>query len=137
MCYQLFMRTVNLYDLGKDIENYNKVVNYLNNFWNIDRAEIEDFIIEVRADNPIYTVIKQLVRASINTVVNGVSLRLLSQLNTYELYNELYGELYNIILKGAFDSVKLLNELTSDQDDELAERFVKGDMTIFTQYKCK
>ncbi len=71
------------------------------------------------------------------TSINGMPPRTLDQLNPYELYNELQGEVYNIIKKGAFDSIKLLNDISSEQDEELAERFVKGDMTIFTQYRCK
>ena len=46
-------------------------------------------------------------------------------------------EICNIIKKGAFDGIKLLNDISSEQDEVLAERFVKGDMKIFTQYRCK
>ena len=52
-----------------------------------------------------------------------------------ELYNELCGEIYNVVLKGAYDSVKLLNELTADEELELSKRFANGDSSIFTQYK--
>lgn len=36
MCYELFMRTSKCHDLGKDIQNYNKVIYYMNNFDGVD-----------------------------------------------------------------------------------------------------
>ena len=48
MCYELFMRTSKYHDLGKDVLNYNKVINYMNNFYGVDRKEIEKFIVDVR-----------------------------------------------------------------------------------------
>ena len=35
MCYELFMRTSKYHDLGKDVLNYNKVINYMNNFYGV------------------------------------------------------------------------------------------------------
>ena len=129
MCYELFQRISKIYDLSKDVDNYNKAIFYLNNFGDTDSKEIIDFIINVRADNIIYTAIQQLLKMYENIVINGMSPRTLYQLGPYELYNELKGEVFNIIEKGAFD-------ISSEQDEELAERFVRGDMTIFTQYRC-
>lgn len=40
--------------MGKDIQNYNKVIHYMNNFYCVDRKKIEEFIIDVRMDNPVY-----------------------------------------------------------------------------------
>lgn len=137
MCYELFQRISKIDDLSKDVQNYNTAIFYSSNFWNIDSETIINFIIEVRKDNIIYTAIQQLLKMYTNFVLNGMPPRTLEQLNPYELYNELQGEVYNIIKKGAFDSIKLLNDISSEQDEELAERFVKGDMTIFTQYRCK
>ncbi len=137
MCYELFQRISKIDDLSNDVLNYNTAIFYSSNFWNIDSETIISFIIEVRKDNIIYTAIHQLLNMYRNFVLNGMSPRTLDQLNPYELYNELQGEVYNIIKKGAFDSIKLLNDISSEQDEELAERFVKGDMTIFTQYRCK
>lgn len=133
MCYDLFLRTSKFHDLGKDIEHYNKAINLMNNFNYIDRTEIEHFIIEVRTDNLIYSVMQQLIR----TMENNIMPRTLDQLYPGELYNELCGELYNIVLKGAYDSIKVLNEVSSDQNAELARKFATGDVTIFIQYKIK
>lgn len=137
MCYELFQRISKIHDLSKDVDNYNKAIFYLNNFGDTDSKEIIDFIINVRADNIIYTAIQQLLKMYENIVINGMPPRTLYQLSPYELYNELKGEVFNIIEKGAFDSLKLLNDISSEQDEKLAERFVRGDMTIFTQYRCK
>lgn len=137
MCYELFQRISKIHDLSKDVHNYNTAIFYLNNFWDTDSEKIINFIINVRADNIIYTAIQQLLKMSRNLMVNGMPPRTLDQLSPHELYNELQGEVFNIIEKGAFDSIKLLNDISSEQDDELAERFARGDMTIFTQYRCK
>ena len=137
MCYELFQRTSKIYDLNKAVQNYNSAIFYSNNFWDTDSETIINFIIEVRKDNIIYTVIQQLLRKHRNFALNGMAPKTLDQLSPYELYNELQGEICNIIKKGAFDSIKLLNDISSEQDEALAERFVKGDMKIFTQYRCK
>lgn len=131
MCYELFMRTSKYHDLGKDVLNYNKVINYMNNFYGVDRKEIEEFIVDVRIDNPVYSAIQQIVKG----MANNVPLRRLEELYPNELYNELCGEIYNVVLKGAYDSVKLLNKLTVDEELELSKRFANGDSSIFTQYK--
>ena len=131
MCYELFMRTSKYHDLGKDIQNYNKVIYYMNNFDGVDRKKIEEFIIDVRMDNPVYSAMQQIVKV----VASNIPLRRLEELYPNELYNELCGEIYNVVLKGAYDSVKLLNELTADEELELSKRFANGDSSIFTQYK--
>ena len=131
MCYELFMRTSKYHDLGKDVLNYNKVINYLNNFYGVNRKEIEKFIVDVRMDNPVYSAMQQIVKV----VASNIPLRRLEELYPNELYNELCGEIYNLVLKGAYDSVKLLNELTADEELELSKRFANGDSSIFTQYK--
>ena len=136
MCYELFQRISKIYDLSKDVQNYNRAIFYSGNFWNMDSETIINFIIEVREDNIIYTAIQQLLKMYRNFVVNGMSPKTLNQLSPYELYNELQGEICNIIKKGAFDSIRLLNDISPEQDEALAERFVKGDMKIFTQYRC-
>lgn len=131
-CYELFMRTSQYHDLGKDILNYNKVIYYMNNFYCANRKEIENFIIDVRMDNPVYSAIQQMAKA----MVSNVPLRRLEELYLNELYIELRGELYNVVLKGAYDSIKLLNELTTEEELQLSKRFASGDGNIFTQYKC-
>ena len=136
MCYELFQRISKIYDLSKDVQNYDRAIFYSSNFWNTDSNTIINFIIEVRMDNIICTAIQQLLRMHGNFVLNEIPPKTLNQLSPYELYNELQGEICNIIKKGAFDSIKLLNDISSEQDEALAERFVKGDMKIFTQYKC-
>lgn len=136
MCYELFQRISKIYDLSKDVQNYNRAIFYLSNFWSTDSETIINFIIEIRQDNIIDAAIQQLLKMYRNFVVNGMPPKTLDQLSPYELYNELQGEVCNIIKKGAFDSIKLLNDISPDQDEALAERFVKGDMTIFTQYRC-
>lgn len=132
LCYELFMRTSKYHDLGKDIQNYNKVIYYMNNFYGVDRKKIEEFIIDVRMDNPVYSAIQQMVKV----MVSNVPLRRLEELYPNELYNELCGEIYNVVLKGAYDSIKLLNELTTEEELQLSKRFANGDSNIFTQYKC-
>lgn len=136
MCYELFQRISKIYDLSKDVQNYNRAIFYSSNFWNIDSETVINFIIEVRQDNIICAAIQQVLKMNRNFVVNGIPPKTLDQLSPYELYNELQGEVYNIIKKGAFDSIKLLNDISQEQDEALAERFVKGDMKIFTQYRC-
>lgn len=136
VCYELFQRISKIHDLGKDVNNYDRAIFYSSNFWSIDSETIVNFIIEVRKDNIIYSAIQQLLKMYENIVINGMPPRTLYQLSPYELYNELQGEVCNIIKKGAFDSIKLLNDISSEQDEGLAERFVRGDMTIFTQYRC-
>lgn len=131
LCYDLFMRTSKYYDLGKDIQNYNKAINYLSKFYSIARKDIEQFIVEVRKDNPII-VAKQLL---LKSAISGGTLKLLSQLQPNELFNELCGELYNIILKGTYDSMEVMNQLDEEEKMELARRLVMGDETVFIQYK--
>lgn len=131
LCYELFMRTSKYHDLGKDIQNYNKVIYYMNNICEVDRKEIEEFIIDVRVNNPVYSAMQQMVKV----MVSNVPLRRLEELYLNELYIELRGELYNIVLKGAYDSIKLLNELTIEEELALSKRFANGDSSIFTQYK--
>jgi len=41
------MRISKYNDLGNDIQSYNKVISYMNDFYGIDRREIEKFIIAV------------------------------------------------------------------------------------------
>lgn len=103
----------------------------MNNFYGVDRKEIEKFIIEVRMDNPIYSAIQQMVKV----MASNVPLRRLEELYLNELYNELRGEIYNVVLKGAYDSIKLLNDLTKEEELDLSKRFASGDSSIFTQYK--
>lgn len=131
LCYDLFMRTSKYYDLGKDVQNYNKAICYLSKFYSTARGDIEQFIVEVREDNPIIAA-KQLL---LKSVISGGSLKLLSQLYPNELFNELCGELYNIVLKGAYDSIQIMNQLDEDEKMELARRLVVGDETVFIQYK--
>lgn len=130
MCYDLFQRMSDVDGLKKDVENYEKLQFYIANFYNIDRKTVEKFIIDVRSDNIIYSAIQQAARA----VVFG-PLRRLDELPLTNLYNELLGERYNIVLKGAYDSIKLLNEIMPEQDKSLQNRFANEDMTIFMQYR--
>lgn len=132
MCYELFMRTSKYHDLGKDIQNYNKVIHYMNNFYGEDRKKIEKFIIDVRMDNPVYSAIQQIAKV----MSSNVPLRRLEELYPNELYDELCRERYNVVLKGAYDSIKLLNELTTEEELQLSKRFASGDGSIFMQYKC-
>ena len=130
MCYELFTRMSKYHELSKDVENYNKIVWYLNNFQFADRKEIEKFIVDVRFDNRVYSAICQLQK-----VVNG-PIRKLSELNPNELFVELQGEIKNVVLKGAYDSIKLLYNLDEQQSAILAQRIAAEDMAIFTEYKC-
>lgn len=130
-CYDLFQRMSDVHDLKKDVENFQKLKYYKMNFNCINRRDIEQFIFDVRCDNVIFSAIRQTGRI----IMNG-PLRRLDELSLSELYNELSGEEYNIVLKGAYDSVKVLNELSTEQDKELQNRFANEDTTIFVQYKC-
>ncbi len=131
-CNDLFQSMSDVKDLKKDVENYDKLQYYIENFSSINRKIIEKFIVEVRCDNVIYSAIQQITR----TFITG-SLRRLDELSLQELYNELLGERYNIVLKGAYDGIKILNERTPEQDIELQNKFARKDMTIFMQYKCR
>lgn len=110
MCNELFWRMSDVHDLEKDVENYQKLKYYKINFNCINRKDVEKFIVDVRTDNVIYSAIQQVAR----TIMLG-PLRRLDELPLSELYNELSGEEYNIVLKGAYDSLKLLNEMKPDQ----------------------
>lgn len=110
MCNELFWRMSDVHDLEKDVENYQKLKYYKINFNYINRKDVEKFIVDVRTDNVIYSAIQQVAR----TIMLG-PLRRLDELPLSELYNELSGEEYNIVLKGAYDSLKLLNEMKPDQ----------------------
>ena len=132
MCLELFQRMSDAHDLKKDVENHQKLQYYKMNFNCINRKDVEKFIVGVRTDNVIYSAIQQVAR----TIIAG-PLRRLDELSLSELYNELSGEEYYIVLKGAYDSLKLLNEMTPEQDKELQNRFANKDETIFMQYKCK
>lgn len=132
MCNELFWRMSDEHDLEKDVENYRKLQYYKINFNFINRKDIEKFIVDVRIDNVIYSAIQQVAR----TIMFG-PLRRLDELPLSELYNELSGEEYNIVLKGAYNSLKLLNEMTPEQDKELQIRFASKDETIFMQYRCR
>lgn len=132
-CHDLFRRTSDVsdvLDLKKDVENYQKLRFYMANFWGMDRKTIEEFIVDVRKHNQLFSAIRQASRI----IING-PLRRLDELPLYELYVELCGEERNIVLKGAYDSVKVLNELTDEQDKELQNRFANEDASIFVQYK--
>lgn len=129
-CNELFERTSQCHDLRKDVDNYDKLMRHLSNFDFTDRKEIEDFIVKVRSDNPVYSAICQLQK-----VASG-PLRKLCELAPDELYVELRGEIQNVVFKGAYDSLKLLNNLDDKQCDNLVVRIVAQDMTIFTDYKC-
>ena len=130
MCYEVFTKTSQSHDLDKDVKNYNKIIYYLNNFQISDRKEIERFIVEVRSDNLVYSAICQLQKA-----VNG-PLRKLWELNLNELYLELQGEIKNVVLKGAYESIKLLHNLNDQQSAILAQRIAAEDVTLFTEYNC-
>lgn len=130
-CWDLFQKMRDVDDLKKDVENYDKLQYYIANFWLTNRKDIEDFIVDVRTDNLLYSVIQQ-----VTEMVMFGPLRRLDELPLQDLYNELLGEKYNLILKGAYDSIKLLNEIAPKQDIELQNRFAREDMTIFTQYRC-
>lgn len=49
----------------------------------------------------------------VKVMVSNVSWRRLEELYPNELYNELCGEIYNVVLKGAYDCIKLLNALAT------------------------
>lgn len=130
-CYKLFESTSKYFDLSKDVENYNKANAYLYNFNETDRKEIEKFIIEVRSDNPIYFAICQIIK----TLNNSMPCKLLENLTLNELRAELQGEVNNLILKGAYDSILLLNNLDEAHRSELAKQIASSDMKIFDEYK--
>ena len=127
-CFEIFERVAKSHDLSKDVENYNKALNYSDKFYSVPRYEIENFIISVRIDNPIVAVIETAVKA-LNSKID-----VLWNLSLDDLYNELQGEISNLIMKGAYDSIKLLNDLDKEQSDSLAKRMVNGDFTIFNDY---
>ncbi len=137
MCYQLFTKTSKYHDLGKDIDNFNKLNSYLTNYYaqNLyltNRQDIENFIVEVRLDNPVYSAMCQLIK----NANSPIPLRPLQELTPNELFIELQGEVKNVILKGAYDSIKLLYSLDEDQSKTLATRIAMQDMAIFNDYKC-
>lgn len=130
-CYKLFERTSKTHDLSKDIKNYNKALFYLNNFYSVRRDEIEKFIVSVRLDNQIAAIIELFAKVQCGPIST------LSQVPIDNLYAELQGEIPNLIMKGALDSIKLLNDLNDEQTNQLATRFYKGDLTIFDEYKTE
>lgn len=83
-CFEIFERVAKSHDLSKDVENYNKALNYRDKFYFVPRNE---------------------------------------------------GEISNLIMKGAYDSIKLLNNLDKEQSDSLAKRIVNSDFIIFNEYR--
>ena len=130
-CYKLLEKTSKTHDLSKDIKNYNKALFYLNNFYNVQRDKIEKFIVSVRLDNQIAAIIELCAKAQRGPISP------LSQISIENLYAELQGEIPNLIMKGALDSIKLLNNLNDEQTKQLALRFYKCDLTIFYEYKTE
>lgn len=54
---------MNFYDLC-----YNKVIYYMTNFYGVDQKEIEEFITDVRVDNPVYSAIQKMVKVMASNV---------------------------------------------------------------------
>ena len=130
-CYKLFEKTSKTHDLSKDINNYNKALVYLKNFYTTEREVIENFIVNVRLDNQIAAIIELLAKVQCGPIST------LSQIPIDNLYAELQGEIPNLIMKGALDSIKLLNGLNDEQTNQLATRFYNCDLTIFDEYKTE
>ncbi len=108
MCYQVFIKTSKYHDLGKDIDNFNKLDSYLTNYYTqnlylTNRQDIENFIVEVRLDNSVYSAMCQLIK----NANSPIHLRPLQELTSNELFIELQGKVKNVIMKGAYDSIKL------------------------------
>lgn len=119
--------------MGKDVENFNKINYYLTNYYTFslyltNRKEIEDFIVDVRFDNPVFAAMSQLVK-----VASGSRLKL-HDLNPDQLYRELQSEIPNIVYKGTYDSIKLLFHLNDEQSNTLATRIALKDISVFTDY---
>ena len=127
-CFELFEKTSKTHDLSKDVENYNKALYYKDNFALISRKEVEQFIVSVRMDNPIAAISEAVAKA-----LRG-NLDVISNIPPENLYQELQGEIANLVLKGALDSLKLLNSLNDEQAQRLAERLYNGDLAIFNEY---
>ena len=134
ICLHVFLSTSKKYesskDLSKDLQNFDKALYYLRNFYNTDRKDIENFIVEVRKDNPMYTIKQQLIR-----LASGVHLTTIDNIDLSSLYNELAVEWANILYKGVYDSIKLFNDLKEDESEKIYRRLIDNDMTIFYDYK--
>ena len=134
ICLQVFLNSYKKYesskDLSKDLQNFDKALYYLRNFYNIDRKEIEKFIVDVRKDNPIYTLKQQLLR-----LTSGVHVTTIDNIDLSSLYNELAVEWANILYKGVHDSIKLFNDLKENESEKIYRRLIDNDMTIFYDYK--
>lgn len=133
MCEDIFKTTSKYHNLSKDVLNLNTAIYYLNNFYSVNRKEIEQFIVDVRQDNPISTLLFQGLRA----MYNALPMRKLEELSLGELYYELQGETKNLKLKGAYDSFLLFNDLNEQQRHELAMRIANEDISIFGKYRSK
>ncbi len=130
-CYEILLKNSKYHDIDKDLENYNEVVSYLRNFDSTDRKEIEEFIVEVRLHNPIVIQLDHLNRV----LTNLQNARPLPNISLVELYEELKGEAVHIILKGAYDSIKLFNVLDEKKSIDLINRILNNDNNIFAEYK--
>ena len=84
-------------------------------------------------ENPVYSAMQQMLKVT----VGNTPLRRLEEIYLHELYSELRGELYNIVLKGAYDSIKILNQLTKKQEQDLLKGLAVGDRNIFVQYNVQ
>lgn len=129
ICFELFERTSKFHDLSKDVENYNKALYYKDNFTFIPRKEVEEFIVSVRIDNPFAAMAEAAAKALKRNLDH------ISNIPPENLYQELQGEIANLVFKGAFDSLKLLNTLNDEQSKALTERICKQDFAIFSEYR--
>ena len=130
-CYSVFERASKTHDLSKDWKDYNDAFFYLINFDIVRLEVIKDFLLKIRLNNPI---------AATFRLSEGVQRRLLNGLARFspdKLYKELQSEIPNLIIKGAFDSIRILNNLDEYQTALLATRMRNRDFTIFDEFKIE
>lgn len=133
MCLSVFKQNLHLQELKEDVDDYNRAEEYLNYFNQIRREDIENFILSVRAKSPIRKV-RELIS---NIRSSNQNVKFLWQLDPLELYSTLKAEQNDIVYKGVLDAIKFLNGLNEQQTEDVAQRLVNGDVSIFGTYRTK
>ena len=133
MCLSVFKRNSHLPELKEDMDDYNRAEDYLNQFNQTPREDIENFIVEVREKN----LIRKIRELIFNVTSGNQNVKFLWQLDPIELYAVLKAEQNDIVYKGVLNAIKFLNGLDEEQTEEAARRIVNGDVSVFGTYRTK
>ena len=127
-CKVLMDKTKSFKDLKEDFDNLNKWDDLVKNYFYTPKEEIINFIIKVRINNLVYTMMQRVSEVIKNN--ENHPYRTLYDLNPLELFSVLKGEYFTIVSKGAYDCIKYLKNINED-DISLACQIANFDDSIF------